>query len=143
MRVDIVIIGGGIVGSAAAYFLARTGRAGKVVVVEPDPSYEFSATPTANGGIRQLFSLSENILMARYGLDFFADFHRVMAIGGVSADIGFERRGYLFISDDGDHARMEANYHLQGAMPVAAGVVGDLCRPRLRWPTLALRQAGP
>ncbi len=65
MRVDIVIVGGGVVGSAAAYFLARTGRAGKVAVVEPDPSYEFSATPAANGGIRQLFSLSENILMAR------------------------------------------------------------------------------
>ena len=78
MSVDIVIIGGGVVGSAVAYFLARTGRAGKVVVIEPDPSYEFSATPAANGGIRQLFSLSENILMARYGLDFFAEFHGVM-----------------------------------------------------------------
>ena len=42
MRVDIVIVGGGIVGSAVAYFLARTGRAGKVAVIEPDPSYEFS-----------------------------------------------------------------------------------------------------
>ena len=79
MSVDIVIIGGGVVGSAVAYFLARTGRAGKVAVVEPDPRYAFSATPAANGGIRQLFSLSENILMARYGLDFFAEFHRVMA----------------------------------------------------------------
>ena len=116
MRVDIVIIGGGVVGSAVAYFLARTGRAGNVTVVEPDPSYEFSATSAANGGIRQLFSLSENILMARYGLDFFAEFHRVMAIDGMSADIGFKRRGYLFISDDGDHARMEANYQLQDSL---------------------------
>ncbi len=70
MGFDIVIIGGGIVGSAIGYFLARTGRAGKVAVIEPDPSYAFSATPTANGGVRQLFSLPENILMARYGLDF-------------------------------------------------------------------------
>ncbi len=100
MKVDIVIVGGGVVGSAVAYFLARTGRAGKVAVVEPDPSYEFSATSVANGGIRQLFSLSENILMARYGLDFFAEFDRVMAIDGMSANIGFKRRVYLFISDD-------------------------------------------
>ena len=135
MRVDIVIIGGGIVGSAAAYFLARTGRAGKVAVVEPDPSYEFSATPTANGGIRQLFSLSENILMARYGLDFFANFHRVMAVDGVSADIGFKRRGYLFISDDGDHARMEANYHLQHSLGVQVDLL-DRDALKARFPSL-------
>ena len=41
MGADIVIIGGGIVGSAIAYFLARTGRAGRVAVIEPDPTYEF------------------------------------------------------------------------------------------------------
>ncbi len=70
MSVDIVIIGGSIVGSAVAYILARTGQAGKVAVVEPDPSYAFSATSVASGGIRKLLSLSENILMARYGLDF-------------------------------------------------------------------------
>jgi hypothetical protein len=50
--VDILIIGGGIVGSAIAYFLARTGRAGRVAVIEPDSSYELAATPAANGGIR-------------------------------------------------------------------------------------------
>lgn len=113
---DIVIIGGGIVGSAAAYFLARTGRAGSIAVIEPDPSYEFSATPAANGGIRQLFSLPENIRMAQYGLDFFADFHTTMAIDDQPGDIGFRRRGYLFISDDGDHTQMEINHRLQESL---------------------------
>ncbi len=116
MRADIVVIGGGIVGSAVAYFLARTGRAGVVKVIEPDPTYEFSATPTANGGIRQLFSLPENIRMAQYGLDFFADFHQTMAIDGAPSDIGFRRRGYLFVSDGGDHARMEANHRTQASL---------------------------
>ncbi|MFP6740960.1 MAG: FAD-binding oxidoreductase [Alphaproteobacteria bacterium] len=108
---DIVIIGGGIVGSAVAYFLARTGRAGSIAVIEPDPSYEFSATPAANGGIRQLFSLPENIRMAQFGLNFFANFHETMGL-----DIGFQRRGYLFISDDGDHKQMEINHRLQESM---------------------------
>ncbi len=114
---DIVIIGGGIVGSAVACFLASTGRAGTTAVIEPDPSYEFSATPAANGGIRQLFSLPENIRMARYGLDFFANFHDTMAL-----DIGFRRRGYLFISDDGGHVQMEKNHRLQ----VSVGARVDL-----------------
>ncbi|MEM8645183.1 MAG: FAD-dependent oxidoreductase, partial [Pseudomonadota bacterium] len=101
---DILIIGGGIVGSSIAYFLARAGGAGKITVIEPDPTYEHAATPAANGGIRQLFSLSENIQMAQYGLEFFADFHNEMKLDDQSADIGFTRRGYLFLSDDGDHA---------------------------------------
>ncbi|MDH3742451.1 MAG: FAD-binding oxidoreductase, partial [Hyphomicrobiales bacterium] len=109
---DIIIIGGGIVGSAVAYYLARTGRAGCIAVIEPDPTYEFSATPAANGGIRQLFSLPENIAMAQYGLEVYAGFAEAMAINGAPADIGFRRRGYLFVSDDGGHAQMAANYNV-------------------------------
>ena len=135
MRADIVIIGGGIVGSAIAYFLARTGRAGQVVVIEPDPSYEFSATPTANGGIRQLFSLPENIAMAQYGLEFFAGFHETMAIGGEPAPIGFKRRGYLFVSDDGDHARMEANHGTQAALGARVDLL-DRAALAARFPSL-------
>ena len=34
---DVVIIGGGIIGTSAAYFLSKEGR--KVKVIERDPSY--------------------------------------------------------------------------------------------------------
>lgn len=132
---DIVMIGGGIVGSAIACFLARTGRAGTVAVIEPDPTYEFAATPAANGGIRQLFSLPENIRMARYGLDFYAAFDREMAIGGVPADIGFRRRGYLFISDGGGHATMAENHALQSAMGARVDLL-DRDALKARFPSL-------
>ena len=43
--VDVVIVGGAVVGSAAAYFLrAQTGFKGSVLVVEKDFTYEKSAT---------------------------------------------------------------------------------------------------
>ena len=35
---DIVIVGGGIIGTSAAYFLSKEGR--KVKVIERDPSYK-------------------------------------------------------------------------------------------------------
>ena len=73
-RYDIAVIGGAIIGSAIAYFLTREGRGGNVVVVEPDPTYEFAATPRSQGGVRQLFSLPENIAMGGFGLDFYSRF---------------------------------------------------------------------
>ena len=48
MRCDILIIGGGIVGSSIAYHLARDGRGGEILVAERDPTYEHAATPLAD-----------------------------------------------------------------------------------------------
>ena len=112
-RYDIAVIGGAIIGSAIAYFLTREGRGGNVVVVEPDPTYEFAATPRSQGGVRQLFSLPENIAMGGFGLDFYSRFEFEMAVDGELQPISFNRGGYLFVSDNGGHKDMEANYHTQ------------------------------
>jgi FAD-dependent oxidoreductase domain-containing protein 1 len=53
----IAIIGGGVIGSSIAYHLALAGHAADVVMIEPDPTYEFAAMPRATGGIRQLFTV--------------------------------------------------------------------------------------
>ena len=136
MRADIVIIGGGIIGSSIAYHLARTGRAGEVVVIERDPTYEHAATTRSNGGVRRLFSRPENIEMASYGLAFYRDFAETMAVGGDRADIGFRSQGYLFVSDTGGAAQMERNFALQERM----GVEVELLSPSAlaaRYPSIS------
>ena len=55
------------IGSSIAYYLPLAGQADDVVVIEPDPTYEFAATPRGTGGIRQLFTVPENIRMSQYG----------------------------------------------------------------------------
>ncbi len=135
MRSDVLIIGGGIVGSAIAYFLSKSGKAGAITVIEPDPTYEFAATPYANGGIRQLFSLPENILMAQYGLDFFRDFSMNMSVDDLDPDIGFRRHGYLFLSDNGDHAIMEQNHRLQSDMGARVDLL-DAATLKERFPSI-------
>ena len=42
---DVVIIGGGIIGTATAYFLSKEGR--KVKVIERDPTYKTASFPPA------------------------------------------------------------------------------------------------
>ena len=138
MRADIVIIGGGIVGSSIAYHLTRTGRAGNVVVIERDPTYEHAATTRSNGGVRRLFSLPENIEMASHGLAFYRDFAETMAVGGERAEIEFRSQGYLFISDAGGAAQMETNFALQERM----GVDVELLSPgalSTRFPSISSR----
>ncbi|NQW08722.1 MAG: FAD-binding oxidoreductase [Alphaproteobacteria bacterium] len=120
MHADIAILGGGIIGSSVAYHLARDGRAGTIVVVERDPTYALAATPRANGGIRLLFSLSENIEMARHGRDFYRAFESEMAVDGEPAPISYKRQGYLFVSDAGGAAQMEENARFQESMGVTA-----------------------
>ena len=118
MRADIIIIGGGIVGSSIAYHLSQLAGAGTVLVLERDHTYTHAATPLANGGIRRLFSLPENIQMADFGLSFYQRFSEDMRVEGHSADIGFRRQGYLFLSDNGGAAQMEENYRIQESMGV-------------------------
>jgi FAD-dependent oxidoreductase domain-containing protein 1 len=79
--VSIVIIGGGIIGSAIAYYLGRSGDAHRITVLEPDPDYAASSTPRSASAIRVQFNLGVNVAMSRFGYAFFRD---------LSTDIGFE-----------------------------------------------------
>jgi glycine/D-amino acid oxidase-like deaminating enzyme len=94
---DVLVVGGGAMGSSVAYFLKTSDPSVSVTVVERDPTYEIASTPRASGGVRRLFSLPENIELSQYSIDFFEDFGTTMAVDGVPAEIGFKRNGYLFI----------------------------------------------
>src|SRR4051794_1609551 len=123
----IAIIGGGVIGSSIAYYLALAGHAADVVVVEPDPTYEFAATPRATGGIRQLFTVPENIRMAQYGHEIYGQFETLMGVGGDRAPIDFHRMGYLWLgSGKGGGDSLVA--HWRGGEGAAGG--GRLPRPQ-------------
>ena len=112
----IAIIGGGVIGSSIAYYLALAGQVADVVVIEPDPTYEFAATPRATGGIRQLFTVPENIRMAQYGHEIYGQFEMLMAVDGDPAPIDFHREGYLWLgSGRRDIDSLIGNWRIQTA----------------------------
>ena len=65
---DVVIVGGGIIGAATAYFLSKEGR--KVKVIERDPTYRTASFPLSLGGFRRQFFQTENILLGKFAREF-------------------------------------------------------------------------
>jgi sarcosine oxidase subunit beta len=108
---DVVIIGGGIVGSSVAYHLAEGGCA-NVVVVEREAQQGLGSTGKATGGARAQFATPINIQMSRYSIEFFA--HCEEATGHPS---GYEPRGYLFLATSAAHLdQLKANRKRQRAL---------------------------
>jgi FAD-dependent oxidoreductase domain-containing protein 1 len=110
---DIVIVGGGAIGSSIAYNLVNDGFHGKILVIEKDPSYEFSSTALSAGGVREQFSLPENIRISQYGLGIFEDFDEIMDLNGDTARAEFKQRGYLFLADERNWPMIKRNYQAQ------------------------------
>jgi len=113
MHSDVVVIGGGAIGAAAAYFLRSHPKPCTVTVVERDPTYALASTPRASGGVRRLFSLPENIRLSQYSIPFFEQFETAMAVDGEPAPIGFKKNGYLFIVPPGAIQTLRANFEAQ------------------------------
>ena len=110
----IVTAGGSIIGSSFAYHMAVAGHAADVVIVEPDPAYEFAAAPRSAGGIRLMYSLPENIEMSRYGRSVFKDFSRLMNVDGEPAAFAYRQHGYLFLAQGTPAVRgLEQSYEVQ------------------------------
>ncbi len=96
---DVVIAGGGVMGSACAYFLHSTPEfRGSILVVEPDPSYRESASTRSASSIRQQFSTPLNIALSAFGMQFLRDAPRRWAHTGVSRDLGLIESSYLFLA---------------------------------------------
>ena len=93
---DVVIIGGSVVGSSAAWHLLDGGFGGRVVVIERDPTYERASAHRAMGGIRQQFCTPVTVQMVQYSVELWKTFDRRFAIGGRTPRAWFRQRGYLF-----------------------------------------------
>jgi sarcosine oxidase subunit beta len=94
---DVVIIGGGIVGSSIAYYLSEAGCS-NVIVVEREALQGLGSTGRATGGVRAQFSTSINIQLSLYSIEFFSHFEE--ATGSVS---GYQPNGYLFLATQVRH----------------------------------------
>ncbi|MGE3830446.1 MAG: NAD(P)/FAD-dependent oxidoreductase [Parvibaculaceae bacterium] len=120
---DVVIVGGGVVGSSAAYFLKRQGFKGSVAIIEKDLTFANCCTARSCGGVRQQFSTPENIELSKFGLAFIRNLKNEF---GPDADVAFREYGYLILASSEGRAILEENHAVQ----IANGADNVLLDPK-------------
>jgi sarcosine oxidase subunit beta len=128
-RIDVVIVGAGIMGVSTAYHLARR-RIGRVVIVERDGVCTGS-TALASGGIRHQYANRIGIELTRQSIETFERFEAEFGV-----DPHFRQHGYLIlVTTEAERAQASINVALQRSL----GVEVDLLSPedtRRRFPYL-------
>lgn len=110
---QVVIVGGGVIGSAIACFLALHARFnGRISVIERDSSYKLASSALSAGSIRQQFSTPVNIAMSQFGIAFLRDMH-ALAIDGSVPEVGLQEDGYLYLAGASGEAILRENHALQ------------------------------
>ena len=97
---DVVVIGGGVVGSCAAWRLREDGVTGRIVVVERDRSYARASSYLAMGGIRQQFGSAVCVQMVQHSVRLWREFDTRMRTATHTPRAWLRQRGYLFLADD-------------------------------------------
>lgn len=110
---DIVIVGGGIMGSALAYYLTRADSRLKTAVVEKDPAYERASTTLSVANARIQFSLEQNVQVSQYTLQVLERFEEEMAVGGRRPHIAYRREGNLFLVDEAGRGAAQKALQMQ------------------------------
>ena len=108
---EVVIIGGGIVGSSIAYHLTDAGCR-NVLVLERETHQGKGSTGKSMGGVRAQFTTPVNIQMSLYSIPFYAAFDERLA-----HPAGYRPQGYLFVATKPAHLEyLQTNQKLQKSL---------------------------
>ena len=100
-RYDVVIVGGAVIGSSVACFLGNNPDFdGSILVVEKDPTYEFSSTAHTNSCMRQQFSAEINIRISKFAADYVKNLRHYLGDDPRVLDLAFHSYGYMYLADN-------------------------------------------
>jgi FAD-dependent oxidoreductase domain-containing protein 1 len=111
----VVVIGGGVMGSALAYWLTRLEPSLSVTVVERDPTYQHASSALSAASIRQQFSTPVNIRVSQASIAFLRHAAVELAVDGDLPDITLREAGYLYLAGAGGAAVLRETHAVQKA----------------------------
>jgi sarcosine oxidase subunit beta len=128
---DLVVVGGGVVGAATAFYAARAGLS--PVLVERRPALCTLTTPASTGAFRLQFDNREELELVRESVDVFLNFEEMT--GQAEYDLGIKQQGYLWVTtDDARAERQRRLVELQHSWGQDDIEVLDGDEVRRRWP---------
>lgn len=135
MTRDVVIVGGGVIGSAIACFtLGDPAFRGSVTVVERDPGYARASSALSASSIRQQFSTAVNIRIGQFGIAFLRRVGEHLAVDGDRPQIGLVEPGYLYLASTEGATILERNHALQRQQGVDVTLLAPgALRQRFPW----------
>lgn len=98
---DVVIIGGAMYGSSVAWWTAQNPDFdGSILVVERDPTYEFTSTSHTNSCMRQQFSNEVNVKISQFAAEFVKNFKDFFGGDERVPNIPIQSYGYMYLADN-------------------------------------------
>ncbi len=131
-QADLVIIGGGILGTTTAFHASRAGL--KTVVLEMRDGLATLATAASEECFRAQFSEPENVAMMKASIEVFENFSEVIGVPGY--DISLHQQGYLFYTDapEGPETlRAQVEHQQSIGLDDVEFLSGDEVRRRFPW----------
>lgn len=110
----VLIVGGGVMGCATAYFLAAT-HGIAATVVERDPAFTQASSALSASSIRQQFSTPVNMALSRWSFDFLQRAPELLAVAGDQPVLALVERGYLYLASPDGLATLRDKHRIQRA----------------------------
>jgi len=113
---DVIIVGGGIMGCAIAYYLSHSNKKPKTAVIERDPTYTYASSTLSMANIRIQFSLKQNVQVSLYAFERLEKFAEEMQVNDDRPEIAFHREGNLFLVNAAGETAARKAFKMQQAL---------------------------
>jgi FAD-dependent oxidoreductase domain-containing protein 1 len=131
---SVIVIGGGVMGSALAYWLTRLEPERAVTVIERDLSYRHASSALSAASVRQQFSSEVNIRISQASIVFLRHAATLLEAEDERPDILLREHGYLYLAGLGGDLPLRRAHALQNACGAEVALLGpaDLAQ-RFGW----------